>query len=65
MSFQIVLLWDDRGDEHEIAVRIRASYEEAEAKAIDYGRNVLGLNVEGAGEGPIVETLSGGMTAIN
>ena len=64
MSFQVVLIWDDRGDEHQIAVSGSASYEEAEAKALVHARNVLGLNVEGAGEGEVVATITAGMTAI-
>jgi hypothetical protein len=64
-NFQVVILWDDRGDAHEIAVRGAASYEVAEAKAFAYGRNVLGLNVEGAGEGDVVTTISAGVTAID
>lgn len=65
MRFQTVILWDDRGDEHLVAVRSFTSYEDAEAKALAYGRNVLGLNIEGAGEGEIVTAITGGMTAIN
>lgn len=42
MSFQLVIIWDDRGDEHEIAVSGSASYEEAEAKAFQHARNVMG-----------------------
>ena len=65
MRFQTVILWDESGDEHLIAVRNFTSYEDAEAKAISYGRDRMFLNIEGAGEGEIVETITGGMTAIN
>lgn len=65
MNFQIVLIWDDRGDEHQIAVRTRTSVDDAMAKATSYARDELYLNVEGAGEGDVVEMISGGMTAIN
>jgi hypothetical protein len=64
VNFQVVIIQDHRGDGHEIAVGGMASYEAAQAKAVDYARNRMGLNVEGAMEGEIVETISGGMIAI-
>lgn len=65
MRFQIVVIEDNRGDEHEIAVRNFANFEEAQTKAFRHAYDVMGLNVEGMREGEIVETIATGMTAIN
>lgn len=65
MTFQIVIVEDNRGDGHEIAVANAGSFEEAYPRAFRHAYDVMGLNVEGMVDGGTTDTITGGMTAIN
>jgi hypothetical protein len=64
MSFHLIIIEDDRGDEHPIAVAGAKDFEEAGPKAHRHAYDVLQLNVEGYADGGQIDRITTGMTAI-